>query len=95
MTKYKFLSIVDKLNKGDFATADFLALKLKDGSLSVSSKDQGNFFLVYLVKDYGKGIEIIGVVDSYDEAKDLVGKLTEWLSEDDWDKTINDDGWQW
>jgi hypothetical protein len=91
MDNYKFLSIIDKLDRHDFTKADIIPFKFNNGVLEVSSKDVGQYFMVFLNRDYGDGIEHIDIVTSCDEAKQLVDKLNYWLSEDDFD----DDGWIW
>jgi hypothetical protein len=91
MTKYDLLSIVDKLDRYDFTKAEFVPLKFEDQMVKVCSKDQGQYFLVYLNRDYGDGVEWIDTVTSYKEAQHLVDELNDWLSEDDFD----DDGWGW
>lgn len=89
MNKCDFLSIVVRLDRGDYTEADFIPFKFSDGMLKVSTKDEGNFFLVYLVKDRVGGIETIETVTSYKEAKHLVDNLTKWMFNEDFD----DDGW--
>jgi hypothetical protein len=89
MNKHEFLSTIDKLDRDDYIEADIIPFKFSDGMLKVSSKDEGNFFLVYLVKDYGRGIECIDTVTSHKEANHLVNKLIKWIIGEDFD----DDGW--
>lgn len=90
MTKYEFLSIVVKLDRDDYVKAGIVAYKLDDGMLKVTmKKNDGDFFMVYLVNNYLKDIECIGTTTSYDEAKHLAYSLTRWMVEAD----IVEDGW--
>lgn len=92
MENNKFLAKVDEINKGDYAKADLIAFKFDDGAIKFcSEEEEGQCFMVYLVRDYGTGIEGIDICSSYKEARQLVDKLNVWLEEDDFD----DYGWDW
>jgi hypothetical protein len=82
MSKSEFSSIVANRTQGDYNKADLIPLKIDDNIIKVCSKEEGQSFLIYLVKEYGEGIECIGTVHSYKEAQQLVDKLTDWISED-------------
>jgi hypothetical protein len=85
MTKYNFLSIIDKLDRYDYIKAKVIPYKFDDGMLKVTSRDQGEQFKVYLIKGDGSGLECISTMTSYDEARQLADELDDWLSEEDWE----------
>jgi hypothetical protein len=98
MENNKFLAKLDEFDPSDYVKADVVSFFFdrESGLFEVSKeKDKGDIFFVYLVKKYDEGVEFIGTFTSYDEAKQLVDKLTDWLSEDDWESLIDDDGWGW
>jgi hypothetical protein len=87
MTKHEFLSIVDKLDRYDYTKASVISIKSVDGEIVLASEDQGEQFKVCLIKVDGSGFEHIYTTASYEEARQLVDDLNDWLSEEDWDLT--------
>jgi hypothetical protein len=87
MTENDFLSIIARLDRFDYVKAKIIPYKFIDGILKVTSRDQGEQFMVYLIKSDGSGLECVVTMTSYDEARQMVDDLDNWLSEDDWDLT--------
>jgi predicted Zn-dependent protease len=86
MTKYEFLSIIDKLNRYDYTKAKVISYKVVDGDLKITSSDQGEQFEVCLIKDDGGGFVCVNTTSSYEEASQLAEDLNDWLYEEDWEQ---------
>jgi hypothetical protein len=96
MENNKFLARVDEFDPNDYIRANVVSFfyDRDSGLFEVSkTKDEGDFFLVYLVNNHDGGAECVDIMKSYDEAKQLVDKLEAWIDENDWDRLIADDGW--
>jgi hypothetical protein len=98
MDSNKFLAKIDEFIPSDYVRAGFVSFYYdnESGLFEVSkTPDDGDVFLVYLVKKHDKNIECINTVKTYKEARQLFDKLRAWLSEDEWGRVAHDNEWSW
>jgi hypothetical protein len=93
----KFLAKINEFNPSDYFRAGIVPLYYdsESGLFEISkTPDDGDIFLVYLVKKHDEGVECVDTVKTYKEAKQLFDNLRDWLIENEFEILIDDDEWR-